>query len=1030
MIPTPLPDWTERHRIAPSVRRYERSQLIDMEHAMRERACLPTWVLVAFLAFGVTPATAGGPLFVAGSGFNAGMAGTPLTWAGGQITYFTDQGDLSPLLPSAMADQFVADAFSRWTSVSTAALSVTRAGQLGEDVSGANVIRSGVVLNMPADIQPSSSKAFAIVYDFDGKVIDALLGTGASQDCRLNGVIGGPDLFSNDAHIAHALLILNGNCARAASDLPALRYSLVRMIGRSLGLDWSQIDDNVATGAPAPTADDQAGYPLMHPSGSLCTPAYGCIYNADQLRLDDRAAISRLYPVTAENIGQFSGKAVFASSTARIQGRVTFPAWNSSPGTGMQGVNIVARYLDPATGQPSHAMSASSVSGFLFHGNAGNEITGAVSATGERFDHWGSSDQSLRGFFDLSGLEIPPGQNSAQYQISVESINPAYVGALAVGPFRTSQVAPSGNFTPVVVTVTRGGDVVQDIVMQQAAAEPQDLTEPHSFEQPAAIPSGGNWTAALGAYGDNDWFRFAAAANRSFTLDVTALDDSGTPATTKALPVIGVWAADALESDNPAVSQTWFNAAGATTRLQAAIVVAQTFKVSIADARGDGRPDFRYRARLLYISDITPAQATAGTVLHIIGVGFVSGMKVQVSGVSAAVISYSPEELLVSTPALADGVKDLSLTDPATGATASVTGALTYGAAVGATLQLLSGVNPPVAVGSTAPIPFRVRVLAFDGTPVPGAAVTFSAPGTALSLLPCNTTTCIVATDGTGEADAWMLVKTAGATTATATIANGRSVSASVQGVTGTLQITAVPPKMFIAENTSASVPLLARVFGNGVALPDRLVKFQLMLGSGSLTTTSAITDAEGEAHSVLNLVNLASEVRVSACVGPDTQPACDTFYAKVVPVPGGLELMSAGGGDQYLSNEETFLPVTVRVFDRSTLLTSISGVPIHFHVDVYRVQSGSVQQSGEVLTGYRPQPVAVFTSDVTVYSDGCGEASYAPQILPAWGEVRIEITASMDTRTVRFTLHTLGVAPVDGSGRDRSLRRALKMME
>ena len=55
---------------------------------------------------------AGGPLYVAGSGFNSGAAGTPLTWAGGQISYYTDQGDLSTLLRQADANSFVAAAFS------------------------------------------------------------------------------------------------------------------------------------------------------------------------------------------------------------------------------------------------------------------------------------------------------------------------------------------------------------------------------------------------------------------------------------------------------------------------------------------------------------------------------------------------------------------------------------------------------------------------------------------------------------------------------------------------------------------------------------------------------------------------------------------------------------------------------------------------------------------------------------------------------------------------------------------------------
>src|SRR5690242_8497405 len=82
---------------------------------------------------------AGGPKCVAGTTyFDSTLAGQPLTWTQGQITYYTDQGDLSSLLPNAAANSFVADAFSHWTSVSTAALSATVGGPLAEDVNSSN----------------------------------------------------------------------------------------------------------------------------------------------------------------------------------------------------------------------------------------------------------------------------------------------------------------------------------------------------------------------------------------------------------------------------------------------------------------------------------------------------------------------------------------------------------------------------------------------------------------------------------------------------------------------------------------------------------------------------------------------------------------------------------------------------------------------------------------------------------------------------------------------------------------------------
>src|SRR6266852_7097068 len=74
-------------------------------------------------------ARAGGPRYIAGiSYFNQGTAGTPLTWAQGEIDYYTDQGSLSPTVSGPQGDALVADAFSQWTSISTAAVSATRAG--------------------------------------------------------------------------------------------------------------------------------------------------------------------------------------------------------------------------------------------------------------------------------------------------------------------------------------------------------------------------------------------------------------------------------------------------------------------------------------------------------------------------------------------------------------------------------------------------------------------------------------------------------------------------------------------------------------------------------------------------------------------------------------------------------------------------------------------------------------------------------------------------------------------------------------
>lgn len=362
-------------------------------------------------------AHAGGPAYVAGASyFDPNVKGMPLAWANGAVTYYTDQGNLSSLLPGSSADTFVAAAFSAWTSISTAAVSAARAGQLAEDVSGANVFLAGNALTLPSDILPSAlATPVGIVYDADGSVTDALLGAGASNpsSCANNGVFGGIDNFSTSAQFLHALIVINGNCATSSSQLPDLQYHLVRIIGRVLGLDWSQADLNVITRTPAPTDGDYAGFTVMHqtdPTG--CVPIAACYSNGGltnplQPKMDDQAALSRLYPVTSQNLATFPGKQILAQQTTRIHGTVFFSDAGGMPTQPMQGVNVVARWIDPATQLPSETFVASSVSGFLFAGDAGNSVSGFIDSTGQPANRFGSDDASFEGFFDLSGLQIP-----------------------------------------------------------------------------------------------------------------------------------------------------------------------------------------------------------------------------------------------------------------------------------------------------------------------------------------------------------------------------------------------------------------------------------------------------------------------------------------------------------------------------------------------------------------------------------------------------------------------------------------------
>src|SRR5579864_3505670 len=236
---------------------------------------------------------AGGPKHVAGTAyFDSSTAGQALVWPQGHITYYTDQGDLSSYLPNASANNLVTDAFSQWTSVPTAAVAATSGGQLAEDVNGTNVYRNADgTISLPADVQPTATGTpVGIVYDSDGSVTDALIGTGAGDpsQCFSNAVFGGTDSYDAFATYQHALIVINGQCAQQSSQRTDIEYRLVRVIGSVLGLGWSQVNPNVLTGTPHATSDDYAGFPVMHFSDLWnCVPITLCYRNPYQLAVDD-----------------------------------------------------------------------------------------------------------------------------------------------------------------------------------------------------------------------------------------------------------------------------------------------------------------------------------------------------------------------------------------------------------------------------------------------------------------------------------------------------------------------------------------------------------------------------------------------------------------------------------------------------------------------------------------------------------------------------------------------------------------------
>ncbi|MGA2425323.1 MAG: IPT/TIG domain-containing protein [Terriglobales bacterium] len=949
--------------------------------------------ILLMLMFSAVASRAGGPAFVAGSGYNPGVEGQPLVWANGSVQYFTNPGPLSPILTEAQADAFVATAVSAWTPISGVALTVSQGGHLAEYVDGGNIETNGYgVVTAPADITPSATGTpVGIVYDYDGTVTDAILGEGAGslEDCFTNAVYGGPDNFSVAGNIVHSLVVINGVCAATTAQLPDVQYRLVRVLGRTVGLGWSQANLNVITGDPPPTLADYQGFPVMHFSDPIsCVPISLCYPNAAVPKMDDIDILTRLYPGSGN-----------PQPTGRIYGSVYFTDASGNAAQPMQGVNVVARLM--VSGQPSGQYVVTSVSGFLFCGNAGNIIDGYLNANGLPYSQWGSDDPSLEGFFDLGQLMIPTGQTTAQYQLSVEALDPNW--SMGVEPYGPTQVTPSGSFAPVLVTVSNGSNAEQDILMLQDEIAQTDPGSGSSYANPAALPQGGAWGAWISGYGMVDFFEFTAQANRTASVAVIALDEAGQPTETKLLPVIGIWELSDQSGDPaPAATPVAFNSTTfGMTRLDAQFGSTEAFRVGVADFRGDGRPDYFYQASLLYSDTVTPARlSVAGGVTTLIGIGFSQGLQVTVGSNNGNTLSASASQIQATLPAaLQDGVATIQVTNPVSGSFSQMIGALTYGASATDLLLLLQGTEPATPVGAAAANAIRVRAVAADGvTPVSGATIAWSETN-GLQFSVCGgASACSVLSDEAGESSSLVTPTATGQATITIKLAPAvysppQTQQATVVATSTALDLAAVTPSRWVGQGATLAVPLTVEALDLGVPIANLTINFALKVGTASLSAGSATTNGSGFASITASLTNLSANVQVSACVAPNNAP-CQTFTLFSTPAS-MWTLETVSGSSQVVPTGQAFQTLVMRVTDGSSADNPVIGVNITFATTLARLNPDN------------GMPILLGSSQMQVVSAQDGTAS----IMPSAGSVgpcSVFITVSAGQSTAQLQMETV----------------------
>jgi sugar lactone lactonase YvrE len=219
-------------------------------------------------------------------------------------------------------------------------------------------------------------------------------------------------------------------------------------------------------------------------------------------------------------------------------------------------------------------------------------------------------------------------------------------------------------------------------------------------------------------------------------------------------------------------------------------------------------------------------------------------------------------------------------------------------AASAATINILSGNNQTVYLGTAFPVAMSVQVIDAYLNPVPGVSVVFTAPSSGASgTFKNGTATTTVATGTNGDAVA---------TTFTSNSTSGSySVTAAVSGVT---------PVTFSLINSGLVVPT--------VTLSSSPTVLTLTYGQGTtLTATLSPYQANGNTASGTVTFYDSSSAQGNLTLGTGSLSSGSASYSDVVPSVGTHSFTALYGGDSHFSSNATQNSIALTVSKASVTL-------------------------------------------------------------------------------------------------------------